>query len=49
MGIPHIWVIDPENGESYIYRRGELKPASTFGEPGEPIHFAIEEIQKLLD
>jgi Uma2 family endonuclease len=49
MGIPHIWVIDPENGESFIYRRGELKLASTFGEPGEPIHFAIEEIQKLLD
>jgi Uma2 family endonuclease len=49
MGIPHIWVIDPENSESYIYRRGELKLASTFGEPGEPIHFAIEEIQKLLD
>jgi Uma2 family endonuclease len=49
MGIPHIWVIDPEDGKSYLYRAGELKVASTFGEPGEPIHFAITEIEKLLD
>lgn len=49
MGIPHIWVVDPENGKSYIYRQGELKVASTFGEPGDPIYFAIAEIEKLLD
>jgi len=49
MGIPHIWVIDPEDGKSYLYRAGELKLASTFGEPGEQIHFAITEIEKLLD
>jgi Uma2 family endonuclease len=49
MGIAHIWVIDPENGKSYLYRQGQLKQTSTFGEPGEAIHFAIAEIEKLLD
>jgi Uma2 family endonuclease len=49
MGIAHIWVIDPQNGKSYRFREGQLMLASHFGEPGEPIHFAIEEITRLLD
>jgi Uma2 family endonuclease len=49
MGIPHIWVIDPENGESFLFRKGQLTPSLDFGEPGEPIHFPIKEIEKLLD
>jgi Uma2 family endonuclease len=49
MGIPHIWVIDPQNGKSRLFREGQLKLASTFGEPGGPIHFSMDEIQKLLD
>jgi Uma2 family endonuclease len=48
MGIPHIWVIEPEDGKSYLYRQGELKVASSFGEAGETIHFGIAEIEKLL-
>jgi Uma2 family endonuclease len=49
MGIPHIWVIDPENGQSYVFREKQLKTATTFGEPGDPIHFPISEIESLLD
>jgi Uma2 family endonuclease len=49
MGISHIWVIDPENGESFLFRHGELTPSSDFGEPGDLINFTIKEIEKLLD
>jgi Uma2 family endonuclease len=49
MGITHTWVIDPEDGKSYLYRQGELKLASSFGEPGDAMYFAIAEIEKLLD
>jgi Uma2 family endonuclease len=49
MGIPHIWVIDPENGKSHRFLDKKLTENAQFGEPGEPIHFAIEEIKKLLD
>jgi Uma2 family endonuclease len=49
MDIAQIWVIDPQNGKSYRFREGQLILASLFGEPGEPIHFAIEEVAKLLD
>ncbi len=49
MGIEHIWVIDPASKNSYRFRDGQLNLSSTFGGPGEPIHFHISEIEKLLD
>ena len=49
MGIPAIWVIDPETKGFYQFRNGQLTPASVFGASGEPIHFEISEIEKLLD
>jgi Uma2 family endonuclease len=49
MGIRHIWVIDPASKNSYRFRDGQLNLSSTFGDPGEPIHFHISEIEKLLD
>jgi Uma2 family endonuclease len=49
MGIKHIWVIDPESKKSYQFQKGQLNLASSFGAPGEAIHFAIPEIEKLLD
>jgi hypothetical protein len=49
MGIGHIWLIDPALHRSSLYRSGQLTPATHFGMPGEPIYFAIEEIEKLLD
>ena len=49
MGIPHIWVINPESRKSYHYNDGQLNLASTFGQPEDPIHFDIAEIEKLLD
>lgn len=49
MGIGHIWLIDPALHRSSLYRGGQLTPATHFGTPGEPIYFAIEEIEKLLD
>ncbi len=49
MGIPQIWVIDPKGSKSWRFENGRLNPSSTFGVPGERIHFSISEIEKLLD
>jgi Uma2 family endonuclease len=49
MGIPHIWVIEPKGAKSWRFQDGQLNPSSIFGAPGEKIHFAISEIEKLLD
>jgi Uma2 family endonuclease len=49
MGVTHIWVIDPATGKSYQFRHGQLNLASSFGAPGEPIYFAVDEIKALLD
>jgi Uma2 family endonuclease len=49
MGIQHIWLIDPALHRSSLYRDGQLTPATHFGSTGQPIYFAIEEIEKLLD
>jgi Uma2 family endonuclease len=49
MGIQHIWLIDPVLHRSSLYRGRQLMPATHFGAPNESIHFAIEEIEKLLD
>ena len=49
MGVPQIWVIDPKGPKSWRFLDGQLNPSSTFGAPGETIHFDISEIEKLLD
>ena len=48
-GVRHIWVIDPANRNSYRFHEGQLDLSSAFGSVGEPIHFSISEIEKLLD
>lgn len=48
MGIPQIWVIDPEDASSFRYMNGELLRAQVFEEPARGISFRIEEIAKLV-
>jgi Uma2 family endonuclease len=48
MGIPQIWLIDPEDGASLRYHNGELLCGEVFDEPARGISFRIEEIGKLL-
>ncbi|HET8637027.1 MAG TPA: Uma2 family endonuclease [Acidobacteriaceae bacterium] len=49
MGIPHIWVIDPANRQAWRFHDNQLNLASSFGDPGDKIHFDLAEIEKLLD
>jgi Uma2 family endonuclease len=49
MGIAQIWVIDPETNQSYRFVEGKLIHATQFGEPGDRIHFAMSEVEALLD
>ena len=49
MGIPHIWVIDPASKQTWRFRDSQLNLSSTFGQPGDQIHFNFTEIEKLLD
>ncbi len=48
MGIPQIWVIDPEDGASLRYVNGELLRGEVFEEASRGISFRIEEIGKLV-
>jgi Uma2 family endonuclease len=48
MGIPQIWVIDPEDGASFRYLDGELLRSEVFDEASRGISFVVEEIGKLL-
>jgi Uma2 family endonuclease len=48
MGIPQIWVVDPEDGASLRYLDGELLRGEVFEEPSRGISFRIEEIGKLV-
>lgn len=49
MGIQHIWVIDPATKNAWRFRDNQLNLTSTFGGPGEKMHFELAEIEKLLD
>lgn len=49
MGIPQIWVIDPETKQAYRYLAGKLELATTFGAAEEVMRFEISEIEALLD
>jgi Uma2 family endonuclease len=46
MGIPQIWVVDPENGSFERYQNGLLAPAKRF-EHGT-MQFKVSEIASLL-
>ncbi|HKO10917.1 MAG TPA: Uma2 family endonuclease [Acidobacteriaceae bacterium] len=47
MGIPQIWVVDPESGAFQHYRDGALIPSSTFEIPNR-LQFEVREIAALL-
>ena len=48
MGIPQIWVIDPEDGASLRNLDGELLWGEVFDEASRGISFRVKEIGKLL-
>jgi Uma2 family endonuclease len=49
MGIPAIWLIDPEKPTSWIYSSGHLTPATVFELPSTEFRVPISEIATLLD
>ncbi len=49
MGIPQIWLIEPETREYYRFSEGKLIPGTHFGEPGDRIHFAISEMEAFVE
>ncbi|MGH9490969.1 MAG: Uma2 family endonuclease, partial [Terriglobales bacterium] len=49
MGIRQIWVVDPDGPRFYRYQAGALQPSAEFGTSGEPVHFALAEVARLLD
>ncbi|WP_158748763.1 Uma2 family endonuclease [Acidobacterium sp. S8] len=48
MGIPQIWVIDPEDGSFSRYENKQLVTRDRFDEAGRGISFEVGEIGKLL-
>lgn len=49
MGIPQIWVVDPDGPRYYRFREGSLVAADTFGEPGDAMNFPLSAIAALVD
>lgn len=49
MGIPQIWVIDPEDGSYSQYENGQLARKATFSEPSHGILFKMDSIRALFD
>jgi Uma2 family endonuclease len=48
MGIPQIWLIDPEDGIWQRFENGALVPANTFSLSDRDIQFEMVEIDKLV-
>ena len=48
MGIPQIWVIDPEDGSFSRYQDKQLLRSPSFADPTRSILFDMKEIEKLL-
>ncbi len=48
MGIPQIWVVDPEDGSFSRYENKQLLNRERFDEPEHGISFEVSEIAKLL-
>ena len=49
MGIPQIWVIDPNGPVTQRFHHGQLAPADLFDEPAHSIRFELSAIAALLD
>src|SRR5271156_5464389 len=49
MGIPQIWVIDPEDGSYSRYEDGQLTRRESFSEPSHGIVFELNKIKELFD
>jgi len=49
MGVPEIWVVDPQDGSCCRYENGELRRKSTFSHAPKGIVFDLNEIKNLLD
>ncbi len=48
MGIPAIFVVDPETGAFERFVEGALRPQTEFSLPGTNIAFSFSEIAKLV-
>lgn len=48
MGIPEIWVVDPEGPGFQRFEGGELRRREAFGAPGAKMHFPLVEMAALL-
>jgi hypothetical protein len=48
MGIPHIWVIDPEDSSFSRYEDSQLNRRETFSDPRTGDHIAMNSIKGLL-
>jgi Uma2 family endonuclease len=49
MGIPEIWVVDPETRVFSRFEDGQLLRRTEFVVPGRSISFAVSEIEAMLD
>ena len=49
MGIPEIWVIDPQDSAFYRYQDRQLTLNESFVHAGKGIAFEMSELKKLLD
>jgi Uma2 family endonuclease len=49
MGIPQIWLIDPETNSCYLFTEGKLIPATHYGSPDHRMYFALSEVEPFLD
>ncbi len=49
MGIPQIWVIDPEDDSFFRYEYGQLTRREVFQEPAREISFNVQEIKAILN
>ena len=48
MGIPQIWIVDPDSGRFQRYSNGSLAAGTQFSEPAHGIEFDLGEIAGLL-
>jgi Uma2 family endonuclease len=49
MGVPEIWIIDPQDGISYRYQEQQLLRNNTFSHAGKEIVFDMNQLKELLD
>ncbi len=49
MGVPEIWLLDPETKIFSRFAQGVLKETTHYGAPGDRIYFKLSEIEAYLD